>query len=134
MSNGHTHDLSKYTFMDRPMWKYVMEMLGLEVGPQNSLIAIRRLGPWVAEDKVMVAARACKQHHAYFVLKFYYDEADRTVYCLAHIDNDSNIYCAYTFSIGDDNVCFYKVNSIVLMKNFVRAFLDVEIWIKVCFF
>ena len=36
MSDGHTHDLSKYTFMDRPVWKYVMEMLGLEVGPQNS--------------------------------------------------------------------------------------------------
>jgi len=46
MSDVPTRDFSKFTYVDRPLWKYVLEMLDLEIGPQSRLIAAPRVG-WI---------------------------------------------------------------------------------------
>ena len=89
-----------------------------------------------SQDKVTSVARACKQlipHTFVEMLKFYYDEADRTVYCLAADDQVAETYCAYSLRVGEVNVSFCKVSSIVMRKNSVRAYFDVDITVKVCF-
>ena len=89
-----------------------------------------------SQDKVTSVARAFKQlipRTFVKTLKFCYDEADRTVYC--HVANDqvTETYCAYSVRVGEVNVSFCKVSSIVMRKNSVRAYLDVDITVKVCF-
>ena len=57
----------------------------------------------------MSVARACKELiPPNFVkkLKFCYDEAGRTVYCLADDDQVSETYCAYSIRVGEVNVTF----------------------------
>jgi len=63
-----------------------IEMLGLQVGEQSRLMAITRLRH--CDDQVMVSTRG------YFVqsFKLCYDEADDTVYALAHLDDLSKHY------------------------------------------
>ena len=89
-----------------------------------------------SQDKVTSVARAFKQlipRTFVKTLKFCYDEADRTVYCLAADDQVAETYCAYSVRVGEVNVTFYKVSSIVMRKNSVRAYFDVDITVKVCF-
>ena len=114
-------------------------MFDLEVGPQSHLIAVPRVGGFsgvASQDKVTSVARACKQLiPRTFVptLKFCYDKADRTVYCLAANDQVAETYCAYSVLVGEVNVTFCKVSSIVMRKNSVTAYFDVDITVKVCF-
>ena len=71
MSDGLTRDFPKYTYVNRPVSKYVFEMLDLQVGQQTRLIAAKRMCGWVYEDKVMCTARAWKQRRAFgFCQKF----------------------------------------------------------------
>ena len=111
----------------------------LEVGPQSRLIAAPRVGGFsgvTSHDKVTSVARACKDLIPLtFVekLKFCYDEADRTMYCLAANDRVAETYCAYSVRVGEVNVTFCKVSSIVMRKNSVTAYFDVDITVKVCF-
>ena len=67
-------------------------MLGLQVGEQSRLMAITRLR--YCDDQVMVSARGFKAFRGYFVqsFKLCYDEADDTVYALAHLDDLSKHY------------------------------------------
>ena len=65
--------------------------------------------------------------------RFCYDSADKTVYCLAHQDGISDSYCSYITWVGEHNVTFFKVNSIVVRKNSIREYLDMDIRIRVCF-
>ena len=140
MSDVPTRDFSKFTYVDRPVSKYVFEVLDLEIGEQTRFIACPRVGGLSgvsSQDKVMSVARACKElipHNFVKKLKFCYDEADRTVYCLADNDQVSEIYCAYSVRVGEVNVTFCKVSSIVMRKNSIRAYLDVDITVKVRFF
>jgi len=55
------------------------------------------------------------------------------VYCLAADDQVAETYCAYSVRVGEVNVSFCKVSSIVMRKNSVRAYFDVDITVKVCF-
>lgn len=105
-----TWDFSKFTYVDRPVSKYAFEIFDLEIGEQSRLIACPRVGGLSgvsAQDKVMSVARACKElidHNFVNKLKFYCDEADRTMYCLADDDEVSEIYCAYSVRAGAVNV------------------------------
>jgi len=136
MSDGLTRDFPKYTYVNRPVSKYVFEMLDLQVGQQTRLIAAKKTCGWVYEDKVMCTAHAWKQRHAFGFVKnfrFCYDSADKTVYCLAQQDGISDCYCAYITRVGEYNVTFFKVNSIVVRKNSIREYLDMDIRIRICF-
>jgi len=138
MSDVVTRDISKFIYADRPVSKYVFEVFDLEVGPQSRLIVVLRVGGFsvvTSQDKVTSVARACKQlipHNFVPTLKFCYDEADRTVYCLAANDQVAETYCAYSVRVGEVNVSFCKVSSIVMRKKSIRAYLDVDITVKVC--
>jgi len=139
MSDVVTRDISKFIYADRLVSKYVFEVFDLEVGPQSHLIVVPRVGGFsgvISQDKMTSVARACKQlipHTFVPTLKFCYDEADRTMYCLAANDRVAETYCAYSVRVGEVNVTFYKVSSIVMRKNSVRAYFDVDITVKVCF-
>ena len=110
MSDVVTRDISKFIYVDRPVSKYVFVVFDLEVGPQSHLIVVPRVGAFsgvTSQDKVASVARACKQlipHTFVEMLKFYYDEADRTVYCLAADDQVAETYCAYSLRVGEVNV------------------------------
>ncbi|XP_066349178.1 uncharacterized protein [Miscanthus floridulus] len=136
MSDVVTRDISKFVYANRPMSKYVFEVFDLEVDPQSRLIVVPRVSAFSAvtsQDKVTSVARAYKQliHHTFVpTLKFCYDEADRTVYCLAANDQVAETYCAYSVRVGEVNVTFCKVSSIVMRKNSVRAYFDVDITVK----
>ena len=101
MSDVVTRDISKFIYADRSVSKYLFEMFDLEVGPQSRLIAAPRVGGFsgvTSHDKVTSVARACKQlipHTFVEMLKLCYDEADRTVYCLAADDQ-----------VAEDLLCF----------------------------
>lgn len=118
---------------------YVFEMFG-KVGSQIHLLAVPRLGEFsgvTSQDKVTSVACACKKlipHNFVQKLKFCYDEADRTMYCLAAADEVAETYCAYSLRVGEVNVSFFKVSSVVMRENLVRAYLDVDITVKVPFF
>ena len=56
------------------------------------------------------------------------------MYCLAADDQVAETYCAYSVRVGEVNVSFCKVSSIVMRKNSIRAYLDVDITVKVRFF
>ena len=139
ISNVPTRDFSKFTNVDRPVSKYVFEVLDLEIGEQTRFIACPRVGGLSgvsSQDKVMSVARACKElipHNFVKKLKFCCDEADRTVYCLTTDDQVSKTYCAYYVRVGEVNVTFCKVSSIVTRENLVRAYLDADITVKECF-
>jgi len=75
--------------------QYVMDVLGLKVGDQNHLMAIRRLRH--SDDQVMVAPGAFKVIYGkHFVknFKYCYDEADDIVYVTAHEARLAGYYCA----------------------------------------
>ena len=55
------------------------------------------------------------------------------MYCHAADDQVTETYCAYSVRVGEVNVSFCKVSNIAMRKNSVRAYLDVEITVKVCF-
>lgn len=121
--------------VDRPVPFYVVEYFGLEVGEQKRLLAAKNLGKWSTEEPVLHVARAAKEFGGPIVsnFKFCYDEADKTVYCLAHQDDIAPGRHRYHFTIVDQGVTFYYVKSLVVRKNSVRAFLDVDIQTEVCF-
>jgi len=113
--------------------QYVIEMLGLQVGEQSRLMAITRLRH--CDDQVMVNAHGFKAFHGYFVqsFKLCYDEADDTVYALAHLDDLSEYYHGFKSRVGVTFVIIYKVNSIVIRPGSSKAFNDILVRIKVCF-
>jgi len=54
--------------------------------------------------------------------------------CIASTDDQVvESYCAYSVRVGEVNVTFCKVSCIVMRKNSVRAYFDVDITVKVCF-
>lgn len=104
---------------------YVMNVLGIEDGPQDCLIAVKASLKWKGGDPVLVAARALKEHRRTWVpdFKLCYEEADKTVYCLGPAYTKNYLYSGYVFSVGDDIVTFYKAASVVVQKNSFREFL-----------
>ena len=85
MENGRTNKLLMeeitFTYKERNVSQFVIEMLGLKVGDHTRLLVVTKSKDF--DDKVMVAAHAFKHIRAvHFVknFKFCYDRADD--YCL----------------------------------------------------
>jgi hypothetical protein len=113
-----------------------MEFLDLKVGEQDHLMAARNLMKWKTNEyKVIIVAHAAKQMGALaFVknFKFCYDEADETVYCLAHLDGLAVEKRCFYYHVAKEFVTFFQVKSIVERKNSRRDFLNMDIRIRVC--
>ena len=112
-----------------------MEFLELQVVEQHHLMAARNM-KWKCEDKAIMVARAAKQIGSKaFVknFKFCYDEADETVYGLVHRDGLAADKCRFCYHVAEETVSFFEVKSILARENSRRDFLDMEIWIRVCF-
>jgi hypothetical protein len=113
-----------------------MEFLELQVGEQHYLMAARNMMKWKCEDKAITVARAAKQIGSKaFVknIKFCYDEADETVYCLVHRDGQAAEKCHFCYHIAEETISFFEVKTILERKNSRRDFFDMEIRIRVCF-
>ena len=113
---------------------HVMEVLDLEPGQQDRLMAVSSIAHMGVYDDVMLAARAWKEIRGLFVvknLKFCYDEYDDTVYALAFEAVQSSFFRGYQVSVGTGVLHICQVKRIKEMNDSFSEFIEISVSEKV---
>ena len=119
---------------------YVFEVLGLTIGEQSCLIAVRRSMP--SGDAVSSVARGLKHiEHKPLTMrtmvnesKFCVDDHNGVLYILAKWDRPPRVLSKCIIQVGDSALHVYQVKSIVWRTGSCKAFMDIPVRIKVLFF
>ena len=116
---------------------HVMEVLDLEPGQQDRLMAVRSsIVDMGVYDDVMLAARAWKEIHGLFFVKnpkFCYDEYDDTVYALAFEALQPSFFCGYQVSVDTGVLYICQVKRIEERNDSFSEFVEIPVSEKVCF-
>lgn len=116
---------------------YVLEILGLNEGDQDSLLAVKFFRFRGHGDEVITVGRALKHIRLNgFVKKFKLclDEADGVVYIKANAADLVSSFRSYKVRVGFHSVCLEQVTNIVQRKDSHTDFFNIPVRIKVWFF
>jgi len=127
-------------FESKEVSDYVIDVLGLTPGKQSRLIAVKFNK--VVADPVSTVAHALKyiEHKPSTMRtivndsKFCVNDKDGLVYVLVPLEHIPFRLRKWVIGVGDIVVSVFEVQSISYRSGSCKAFMDIPIRIKVCFF